>query len=329
LQALQDAFKDQLRVITVTAEPADRIGQYLRNRPSNLWFAIDTTRRFEALFPFRMIPHAVLIDADGIVRAITDPASITEKAIGDLIAGKAISLPVKEDLLGADPESILNNYFAATPQTASRFMIHPAIPNARSFSTLYVNNADFRNRRMTMVNMPLSVLYRMAHGDVSHLRTVDLQDDPKSPLTKADYCLDVIVAKGKEAELRPFLQEELNKSFAIRGKLEKQIKPVYVLQIVDAAKAGRLTPSTRTEQSLVAGGSGFEGQEVTIRELADYLENFGIVNLPVVDETGLTAVYDISLQFEPENKESLTAALQRLGLRLTQSEREIEVLVLR
>jgi uncharacterized protein (TIGR03435 family) len=329
LQALQDTFKDKLRVVTVTAESADRIRQYLQNRPSRLWFAVDTARKFQEMFPFKIIPHAVLIDKDGMVRAITDPDLVTEKAIGDLIAGQPIDLPLKEDLLYEDPMTLVEKYVPATPQTASQLNIQPAIQGAPSFVHRYDNDPNFRNRRITMINVPFMIMYRAAYGDLSHLRTLDLRADRQNQLTGQSYCLDIIVAQGKEKELLPTLEKELNERFAIRGALEKQTKPVYVLQLVEVGKTRQLTPATRTEQYLMAQGNRFEGKEVTVKQLVDYLENFGIVDRPVVDGTGLTAAYNISLQFEPENRESLKAGLQRLGLRLDKSEREIQVLVLR
>jgi hypothetical protein len=236
---------------------------------------------------------------------------------------------LKEDLLYEDPKALVDKYFAATPQTATRLSLQPGMQGVGSMVNRYGNDPNFRNRRITMINIPFMIMYRTVHGDVSHLRTVDLRADRQSPLTEQNYCLDIIVAPGKEKQLLPTLEKELNERFAVRGALEKQIKPVYVLQLAEAGKTGQLTPAKRTEQYLMAQGDQFEGKEVTTRQLADYLENFGIVDRPVLDETGLAAAYDISLQFEPENKESLTAALQRLGLRLTQSEREIQVLVLR
>jgi uncharacterized protein (TIGR03435 family) len=68
--------------------------------------------------------------------------------------------------------------------------------------------------------------------------------------------------------------------------------------------------------------------ETTIEEFGHWLEE--IVGQPVVDETGLPGRYDIELQGELQGLDELRQALvQQLGLVLTRTKRQKEVLVVR
>jgi uncharacterized protein (TIGR03435 family) len=283
----------------------------------------------QAQFPHKIIPHTVLLDASGIVRAITEPSQVTKKVIGQLVAGKTIAVPLKEDLQYTNPQLIADTYFAASAHTASRVLIQPEVPGAASYENRYANDSAFQNRRITFINIPLLDMYRLAHGDISRLRTISQRTGGESPSYLQKYCLDIIVDKGKEKTLLPRLAKELRDRFSIQGKREKQSQPVYVLQVADQSKAGQLTASSQGDGYLMAQADSFEGKELKINQLTQYLENFGILPLPVVDETGLKAVYNISLKFEPERKESLLMALHQIGLQLTESQREIEVLLLK
>jgi hypothetical protein len=59
-----------------------------------------------------------------------------------------------------------------------------------------------------------------------------------------------------------------------------------------------------------------DAKRIPIKEVTDYLEKFGIVKLPVMGQTRVDGIFDISFSFEPEKDGSLEEALQDLGLRL-------------
>src|SRR5471030_2148981 len=51
LQALQAKFPKSLQVIAVTDETAKRASLYIRSKPANFWFAVDTAHRVADIFP--------------------------------------------------------------------------------------------------------------------------------------------------------------------------------------------------------------------------------------------------------------------------------------
>jgi uncharacterized protein (TIGR03435 family) len=326
LQELQKQFKGKLRVITVSMEKEKRIGQFLTNMPSNLWFAVDTADKLREFFPYHTIPHSVLIDGSGKVVAITQPENITAKTIAAVIAGNPINLPLKEDNMVADPAKA---YFSAADTVQNRLLIQPEIKGVSSMSKTYPADSTFKNRRITMFNLPLETIYRIAYKDMPYGRVLDLTPKENIKQNKTNYCVDIIVPKGHENELMPTLIKELQVRFDLKAAIEKRSKEVYLLKIADTAKVKQLKPSADKEEAFGGSDGAFSGQCVRLGKIADYLEGFGLVKMPVVDETGSDIKYDIEFNFQPEKKGGLTDAIAALGLKLEKGERDIDMLVFR
>lgn len=80
LEDLQAEFDGQLTVIAVNYEGKERLERFLTKKSFDFTFVLgsDQLREF---FPFRSIPHTVLIDDVGKVVAITSPENITSEVI--------------------------------------------------------------------------------------------------------------------------------------------------------------------------------------------------------------------------------------------------------
>jgi thiol-disulfide isomerase/thioredoxin len=216
LKQLQQKFQNKLQIITITDETAKRTGQYLTSRPSNLWFAVDTGRLITQLFPHQLIPHTVLIGADGKLIANTSPELVTEKVIDSLLSSKEIHLVEKKDN-AMDYKEIIKTYFFAEDTVKNRFTMLPTIKGAPGLSSTWLNDSTFSSRRLTCLNLDLSTLYRIANNNFPYSRTID-----KTVKRKVDptYCLDIIVAKKED--LLPTLQKELSKRFDLQAKIDVQ-----------------------------------------------------------------------------------------------------------
>jgi uncharacterized protein (TIGR03435 family) len=323
LKALQQQYKNELQVITVTDETAKRAGQYLSARPSNLWFAIDTDGTIAKLFPHRMIPHTVLLSTDGKVVANTNPEAVTPAVIDSLWHKKEVHLPQKKDnLLGT--EEILDTYFFAADTVKTKFVMQDEIKGGPGMSTTYQTAPAFNGRRITCVNLPLSTLYMIAYGPFPYGRVINqtAQTDDR----QRNYCLDLIVADKKD--LMPTLQKELSERFDLQARVEQQVKDVYVLKVADPVKTKTIPVHTSGARTYFSRHGEIDQQGITMADFAGYLENYGSVRLPVLDETLLQDKFDIKFSFQPENPASLTQILNDMGLRLEKVRRKIKMLVL-
>jgi uncharacterized protein (TIGR03435 family) len=325
LQKLQEEFAGRLQVITVSTEKEKRIRQYMANQPSNLWFALDSADQLRKPFPYRLIPHSVLIDTKGTIIAITDPQNITSQVIADVIAGKEIDLPKKEDNTAKDPWAV----FTAPDTIKARFVVQPKIDGLPSGYRRYPKDSTFKNRRVSMLNLPLESIYRIAYGDLPYGRTIDLTDQEAAAENGEMYCVDLIVPKGKEDDLLPALRRELKVRFNQPVSVEKRLRTVYVLTVSNPAKVQALKQSTVREEEIAGGSGTFAGDGIQLTAIARYLEGFGLVKMPVVDATGNSNRYDIAFTYQPEKKGDLQRVLASLGLSLVKQEKEIDMLIFR
>lgn len=323
LQEFQKKYKNQLQVITVTYETDKRINLFLKSKPSNLWFAIDTGSYLNVLFPHRTIPHSVLIDSDGKLIANTSPDQITTAVIDKLIKREPVKLLAKVDNLTKD---FAKDYFFAADTVTSRLMIQPEIKGAPGMSSTFNAHPAFAGRRLIMVNVPLETMYRTAYGDLAYGRVIDRTASALKN-KKEMFCLDLITRKPEELYLT--LQKELLKRFELQAKIEKMLKPVYVLKVGNLEKVNQIIENKELGKGGYGGGSGtFSSEGAKFSDLADYLEGFAIVKLPVVDETGIARKLNFQLVYQAENPASLTKALSDIGLKLEKAERAINMLIL-
>jgi uncharacterized protein (TIGR03435 family) len=329
LQELQRQFGGRLQVVAISPDSPARLGRFLEARPSNLLFASvvgAASDSLQRLFSYQLIPHSVLLDAAGRVVASTEPTYITAQVIGQVLRGQEISLPLKQDLVGQNPIAAC---FPATAATPPRFLVQPALHGVGGMTRTYPQDTSaFHNRRLTAINITLPELYRLAYGGLSSRRTLDLRPARSTGSKSPQYCLDIIVPKGQETMLLPTLRQELAARFDLRATLEPRAKQVYLLRVADACK---LPPATGSAKSSVVGASQgmYQGDNVRLADVAEYLENFCDLKLPVLDATASTARYNLHFEYQPEKLGDLLRALADLGLALEKAERPVEMLVLR
>lgn len=319
LQKLQAKYKDKLQVITVTDEGDERIKLFLKARPSNLWFAIDTARSFVKIFPYRVIPHSALISPTGKLIAVTLPENITENVIDSVLSGKEVHLPEKKDNLTTD---FIKDYFFAEDTLQTRFLIQPEIKGGPGMMVTFADKPAFAGRRLTFVNVGLGTMYSKAFGDFPYERTINRTNEKEDKM----YCLDIIVKDKKD--LIPTLKSELLKRFDLQAKTEKQIKDVYVLKIVDQKKFNKIARNTSGKRTYMSMHGKIDQESITMIDFADFLESFGDYKSLIIDETNNTEKLDIKFSFQPENPESLAKIIKDMGLSLEKVKREVEFLVL-
>ncbi len=322
LEELQKKFKDKLQIINVTDESAKRVNLFLKARPSDLWFALDTSKKLSSLFPYQTIPHSVLIDAEGKLIMNTSVWEITEQVMAKLVRKEKVTLKEKLDV----SKDFVKDYFYAADTVKSRLLIQPEIKGGPSMSRRFNDEAAFKGRRLTMINLTLENMYRIAYGDLAYGRVINkVENDEK--IKNERFCMDLVTRTPEE--LLPTLKKELLKRFDLQAKIEQFVKPVYILKVEDKEKVKQISISEIIGKGSYGAGSGtFSGDGVVFSDISDYLENYGIVNLPVVDETDIETKFNIQLVFERAKPETLTKALRDIGLKLEKTERKIDMLAL-
>lgn len=331
LAALKKKFAGEIEVISILHENEERLKRYIKNKPSAIWHVADPDFKFNTYFPHQTVPHTVVVDKEGRVAAITSPMEVTEDAIKKLIDGKKIGLAEKKEEAGSGFD-MTKDYFPKDENAGYSFDVQPPIQGGFALTKRYTR-APWQNRRLSMINNPLHVIYRNIFNSSSMRTVYEGLDEAefKTRNSRETYCIDVTVPPGKENELYAYAASELMKlDLPVRARLERRKMMVALLTCTDRQK---LTQSTGDPQQpsapVINNASSFKRKGITLNGFAkDYLESFGLAGLPVVDETGIPGLFDFDFHIDLEDKSSLKNELARIGLRLGKEEREIEVLVL-
>lgn len=334
LKELKQKFPNEIEVISVLQESEERLQRYMKNKPSSLWHIADPDGKLNEFFPHRAIPHTVVIDKGGKVAAITSPKEITESVISQLINNQSIKLPKKEDDLG-NGFDMTKDYFPKPENTEYSFDVQPAIPGGFPMTRSSNKNSVWANRRITLINQPIINIYR-AIFRFNSIRTIyeGIEKEKfQSIQNKISYCIDVVVPKGKEAELYSYAQKELMAlDFEIKARIEKRKVEVGVLTVFDKEKllAHQAGKNTQVQTGFsVTNASKYNGKGVSIDEmLKSFLESFGHGRMPLINETGVEGVFDFDIQLDLEDKATLKNALAKYGLKMVKEERETEMLVI-
>lgn len=158
-------------------------------------------------------------------------------------------------------------------------------------------------------------------------------------------------APATNQQLQLMLQGLLKKSFRLAIHRESKDRPVYALVV---AKGGpnlqttREGPTSKLRLAIAPGQMSFVHAPMSMPQFADALTSRGAVDRPVLDKTGLTGTYDISLHFacailaqpgelfhgcssdapgDPAIPSIFHAVEDQLGLKLESQKGAVEVLV--
>jgi uncharacterized protein (TIGR03435 family) len=197
--------------------------------------------------------------------------------------------------------------------------------------------------RLTIHNASLKFCVEWAYG------VKDYQVSGPGWLDSEHFDIAAKAERGApEDRLRLMLQALLTDRFKLALHRETRELPVYALTVVK--EGPKIHEVKAAGKSRTGGGKGhLIGQKISMPEFADLLTLAGQRELgrPVIDKTGLKGVFDISLNWTPENPlpaggndpdvrttdnapgpDIFRALQQQLGLRLESQKGPIEFLVI-
>ena len=123
------------------------------------------------------------------------------------------------------------------------------------------------------------------------------------------------------------VQEAVEKHFGLLVEKEVRTVRIYVLKAAGHSSP-QLQPAKTAEEWM--SGAGQESIIGTAQSMEDFARVFeGLLNIPVVDETGIKESYNYSASSKLSQPEAALDQAHQLGLELTESERPIEMIVVR
>lgn len=321
LSRLQAKYKNLVQVIGISDEPVLRLKRYLQRRPSSVWLASDTSSNLYLQFGFNYVGQSAVIDRSNRIVALVRTDSINQSLIDRLLHGQEISSSAEtggnKTLAGTDP-------FAVDSTVAFQVTWSAYRPGLTSMRKTYLKTS-FEGRRLTYYNVCMTNMYQDAYRVTNKQVMYEVPEktlcnwDDKSTL----YCLDLVVKPEQKDSLLIILRQMLTKLAPVKVRVEKQVISVYVLRRLPGAPEWLRSAAP---ESFSFSGQGFEGKGITLNPFIDYVSNE--LELPVIDETGLSGRYDVVTENVLRTKEDIANALKKLGLVAERTSREMQVIVI-
>jgi uncharacterized protein (TIGR03435 family) len=322
LAKLQERNKDLVHIIAISNDATEKLKIYLKKRPSKLWLASDTSFYLYHQFGFNYVGQSAILDNRNRIIALVRTDSINQQFIDNLIHEVPL-VSSAETGISSNESSV--DYFGLDSNMTFSATLCSARPMAYGSGSPDYKGTPFEGRRISVFNVPETFLYNIAFNIKMQGQTLYLPDE-KTVFSKArQVCFDLLVEPGQKDSLKRIMQEQLNKLLPFKAKLEKRKMPVYLLN----RKEGDTTSwkeSDESETFVMFTGNGFTGKAVPVSTFCEYLSNELL--LPVIDETGLIAKYDIKTVNVLRDKNEIMRNIDLLGLHLEKTERVIDVLVI-
>ncbi len=324
LAKLQKANVKKIQVIGVSNDLPGRLQKYLIKKPSAIWLASDTSSFLYQLFGFASVGYCAIIGTDKKVIALVNTDSVNQTMIDKLVKGEKIvsGAKIKEPAINTDADP-----FGIDSLTEYTFTARGYMHGMQTMSKT-PNEGPFAFRRKTYFNLCAAEICRDAfdiHSPKQMIYEIDKKKLCDFENKKSLYCVDVLVKPEEKDSLLPILQKKLVAMLPFAIRLEYQSMPVYILKRKEG-EALNIPVSAATKSTYWFNGNGYDGTAVLVTDFAkNYLTNE--LQIPVVDETGLTERYDIKTVNELRTTANTIAAVEKLGLVLEKGERRVKVIV--
>jgi uncharacterized protein (TIGR03435 family) len=278
------------------------------------WVALDSGESTFRDYGVEGRPQTFLVDANGILRAITNPPQVTESVVEEFLAGKALSFCQPESsgspFIGTEP-SAPTPVFQVVIRPAASVAVTGMSPGAERGTDGRFEAWGFTLRRL------LSEAY-----DIPEER-IEVSDWAR----ETRYDLSVLPPRGSDSERWPLVREILAAAFHLKLHRETRETDVYLLKKVPGYEP-KLKPATTRGHS--GPWNRQKGELQAIGMTPGYVARIAgtVLGCPAFDETGMKERYDFDLKWDSNHPESIVAAVRdQLGLELAKVRRPLEYLI--
>jgi len=313
LNELEKEFRSEaVRFLSVTDEEEWKVKNFLKVNPIAGWIGIDADSSLLKAYGFRTIPQTVVIDRNGRIAALTSPQFLNTAWIRTLLEGG--SLPqdkvIRESVVAERVDQEERKEIPAE-QALFELSIRPAPPS---------NSMSYSSRSFKAKGLTLKKLVSLAY-DVSQARLL-----AATTLAEKTYAVSASLPKGDRKALKSLLRQAFEVTFGLNTYRETRDMEVFVLKT-----AGKTTTLLRpskhdSEMPIISDDGQISTESASIQTFCVVLED--TTGKAVLNETGLSGLYEIALYWEPDDPYSVIAAIkEQLGLELRSEVRPIEVTV--
>lgn len=350
LDSLQQQFGERLQIVLVTRDPRSKVEAFFARKkikqPSIPVVVEDTV--LSKSFYYEGVPHLVWINEKGKVQFITGGTELSAYNLSRYFSGAALSFSVKKllpDFNLAEPTwregggrlahhvkyySVLSGYL--DEHTAYRKQIYD---DSTGIFLLKVLNAS------------LLQFYQIAYGGIwetgPYARRSRILFELSDPLPftgpgylrqdewkRANYyCYEALLPGIPEIAFCKYMQRDLERYFPYCVNIEQKRQKVFVLESLPT-RATLLPPKLIPGFAIDMENKCIELTHVFTKDIASRLDEFFESNGRIfIDSSENKFIGDVTLSFPFTDWQLTARELLRYGLKLTETEMQIDMMVIR
>jgi thiol-disulfide isomerase/thioredoxin len=354
MQQLQNTFGHKIQILMVTKNTQAQVKKLKDRLPILQKIKLPMVNNDTVLsrwFSFSTVPTHVWIDEKGIVRYITDGWETTYEKIENYLQGEAIHMAFKEDKKDFDPTvplwlegggrqvKHLKYYsFIMGRLTDSRTSTYSVMPDScngvielkatnRSIINLFQQAFDEGDKYDYTFSNPNRV--RLEFYGAEAYKYPDDANKYDEWCNKNLFCYELVLPKEKANSLYEVMKQDLERFFGLKGSIEKRKVSCLVLERTGAKDKIRPDKDENYYVNLNAFESNLTIRNAPMTNLKKQLENVYWKRFNILDETNYKGNITLELNVDLANLELLKKALLKYGLKLSEQEREIDMLVIK
>ena len=341
LKQLKDKFPNDLQVICISSDDMKKASSYISEHSYPFDYVFDAKKQLSVVFPHSGIPHTIVIDKKGNIKAETFPGYLTEEIIKTLISTDSIDVPAKNNF---DPTKLESN---KTEQSLLLFDLKntelgdqhytslSTRVNNRRIVTGYTANA-FKDTIETILQSNLAgknilELYSYAYNDLSELRFIFLKELNyiKSPSPNNMYKLNYSIS-NLFGDFHTVMVRQLNAAFCLETEKVQIDTTVLILKKIEPnnrsitiennPNRGKSQESSMLIQSFDAKCTFF-----SLSDIAHLIESK--THLPVESVGTDTKKYNLDISIKADFKTSLEdwlSLFEKEGIYLVKEKKKAE-----
>jgi uncharacterized protein (TIGR03435 family) len=301
---LVDAFKDKrVQFLAITDENEQVVAEFLKRTPIHSWVGLDGVgQSMRDRYRIEGIPTLVLVNQQGVVVALSHPASLQAKQIEEVLdTGSSSLTPPAEHVagVGAAGEGV-ERVSANRPAFEVSVCRSGPLPAGHGVDCWETSStcADVSGQYASVKQAILTLFDGR-----------EMLLDCRTTLPVERYDFTIRLPGASRAQREEAVAPMFRTAFGLRIRREPAQREVYVLRVVSTNAPG-LTLSTPHSSGFGSDQSGgLQLGSTTIDALPGWLE--GRLRKPIVDETGLTNRYDLRLKWNMSKRELLPETMDR------------------
>lgn len=346
INELQKKFKDELQFILIGANDS-KYNSNIREMyekfriKQHLSIAVTYDSSLFERFGIKATPQLILIDPNGMVRAVTIPAHLTADSLKNMFASTRVL---------AETDNRKMRFTAIDADTGSnrdRLIFRSSLyewKKGEPFSILTRIDQSIDRGGFFSSGTSLHRLFLLAYfgrsdwqyGDSLYGNCwppIEVDEPGNNPRLKKindrhalfDYSLELPNEDLSKENLQKILQQELCNYLHCRVSIRNELKPYWKLVATDEAKVKLL--STQQTESYQGDHAGFSLTHSTVDQLIRIISGYHPNDPPILNETGITKPIDITIDALLTELDDIQIALQKNGLALIKGEKMMQVLV--